>query len=141
MWKSLLLLVVVALPDIALAAGLVPCGGPGEPQCESCHVAILMVTVTEWLVAIMGIVAVLLIIYAGLRMVVSVGDVSAKQDAKTRISNVLVGYAILLAGWMLVDTVVKFMVTDQVYGVWNEIQCGVQPVLSSSGFTWLSVLL
>lgn len=132
MWKVTVGLLALALPVVVLAAGLVPCGGAGEPVCQTCHLALLITSVFNWLVSVLGIVVVLIIIYGGLRLGASVGDASAKQKVKKLISTAIFGYMLLLAAWMLVDTLLKMMVTDAVYGVWNEIQCVAQPELQQA---------
>jgi len=132
MWKVTVISIFLLLPMIAFAAGLVPCGGVDEPMCQSCHVLELINIVVNWLIAILTTVTALLIAYAGLRLVVSVGDVSAMTQAKTLISNCLIGFSIVLAGWLLIDLVLKSLVNDQVYGVWNVIQCVDQPVSTTS---------
>lgn len=119
--------VFIYMTPLAMAAGLVPCGGEGEPACQTCHIVILIDGLVDWLIVILSIVASIIIAYAGARMVVSVGDVSAKETAKKLISNVIIGYSILLACWLLIDTGVKALLKDQVYGTWNQIQCVEQP--------------
>ena len=116
------------MPIIAFAAGLVPCGGAGEPMCQSCHVIELIHLVVQWLVAILTIITSLIVAFAGLRLVTSFGNASAMQQAKSLISNSLIGFAIVLAGWLMIDLVLKSLVNDQLYGVWNEIQCVDQSV-------------
>jgi hypothetical protein len=129
MWKVFMALVLYAIPQVILAAGLVPCGGPGEPECQSCHVVQLISQVLAWLVVVLGVLAAIMIVVSGLRMVLSVGNTAAKESAKKTISNMLIGYALVLAGWMLVDTVMKMLLDDAsaTYGVWNVVQCTTQP--------------
>ncbi len=124
MWKVFLAFVLYAIPQVILAAGLVPCGGPGEPECQSCHVVQLISQVLGWLVVVLGILVAIMIVVSGLRMVLSVGNTAAKESAKKTISNILIGYVILLAGWMLVEFGLK---NNTVYGVWNVVQCTTQP--------------
>ena len=115
-------------PALTFAAGMVPCGGAGEATCQSCHVLQLIQIVVNWLVAILTIITSLIIAFAGLRLVTSFGNASAMQQAKSLISNGIIGFMIVLAGWLLIDLVLKSLVNDQVYGVWNELQCVDQPV-------------
>jgi len=107
--------------------GLVPCGGKGQEQCQTCHVVMLMDNVIDWLITILSIIAGLIFAYAGILLVVSQGNTAAYEKAKTLFSNVIIGYTILLACWLIVDTVVKALLKDQVYGMWNQIQCVAQP--------------
>jgi Type IV secretion system pilin/Transglycosylase SLT domain len=127
MWKISLGTILVALPLFVSAAGLIPCGGNGEEPCQTCHVVQLITNITDWLALILGIILSIMIIYSGFRMVTSSGDVSAKSEAKKIITNGIIGYMIVLAGWLLVDVGLKTMVDDQTYGAWNAIQCVAQP--------------
>ncbi len=127
MWKVYVLAILMAAPMLIMAAGLVPCGGPGEEACQTCHVVQLISTVVQYLVMILGVVAAILIVVSGLRLVVSAGDASAKAKAKSMISSLLIGYVIVLAGWMLVDLGLRAILNSTTYGVWNVIQCTAQP--------------
>lgn len=120
--------VFILLSSPVYAQGLVPCGGAGQEPCQTCHVVMLIDNLVDWLIAILSIVASIIIAYAGIRLVVSGGDVAAKELAKKLISNVIIGYALLLACWLLIDTGVKMLLNDQAYGTWNQIQCVEQPV-------------
>lgn len=117
-------MVLVAVP--AGAAGLVPCGGPGEPSCQFCDVTKLVNNVVAWLFVVLSMVAALMIMKAGFDLVTSrgAGDLTA---AKSMITNILIGYAILLGGWLVVDMFMKGLVSDDVYKVWDAIQCVNQP--------------
>ncbi len=128
MWKVYLSTVLLALPMLTYSAGLVPCGGPGEDPCQTCHVVQLISLVSSWLVGILGVVAVIMIMVSGLRLATSVGDASAKEGAKKMIANLLIGYTIVLAGWFFVDLGLKTLVNSTTYSAWNAIQCVAQPV-------------
>ncbi|MBY0310310.1 hypothetical protein K2Q16_04160 [Patescibacteria group bacterium] len=122
-----LVCVFIFLPLGVEAAGLVPCGGRGEAQCQACDVTKLINSVVAWLMVVLSIVAALLIMVAGFRLLTSGGNPGALNQAKETFSNILIGFFILLAGWLLIDTLMKALLSDQVYGVWNEIQCVSQP--------------
>lgn len=108
------------------AAGLVPCGGPNEPSCQLCDVTKLINNIVAWLFVVLSMVAALMIMKAGFDLVTSrgAGDLAA---AKSMITNVLIGYAILLGGWLVVDMFMKGLVAGRVYQVWDAIQCVNQP--------------
>jgi hypothetical protein len=72
-------------------------------------------------------------------MVVSVGDVSAKETAKRLISNVIIGYTLLLACWLLIDTGVKALLNDQRFGTWNQIKCVEQPKPVAADKTYIDL--
>ncbi len=119
---------LLVTPYLAFGAGLVPCGGPGEPVCQSCHVVELVNRVVTWLVMFLGTIAAIIIVYAGFKLVTSGGSSHAKEDAKALIQNMFIGYVIVLAGWLLIDTAMKMLLVDgeTALGVWNQVECVAQ---------------
>ena len=41
--------ILISVPFLSQAAGLVPCGGDGEPRCEFCHFFVLFKNVVDFL--------------------------------------------------------------------------------------------
>jgi hypothetical protein len=130
--RSIMAIVVVAflacLPMV-VSADLVPCGDDGQETCQTCHVVDLVNNVIEWLIAILGTVAAIMFIYAGFKLVTSGGNVSAKTEALRMMNNLIIGYIIVLSGWLLIDTGLKALLStgESGFGMWNEIECVVQP--------------
>lgn len=139
MFKAALSIFLFSLPSLVLAEGLVPCGGRGEEACQTCHIVPLVSSVFAWIVGVAGVIAVILVILSGLKMVMSGGNVSAKESARRTMANMVIGYVLVLAGWMLVDLFLKTFVDDTTFGVWNSIgnTCVTQPLavgrLTASG--------
>lgn len=117
------------VPDTVVAGGLVPCGGIGQTACQSCDVVKLTNNVVEWLIIVLGTLAALIIMYAGIQLVTAGGNQSAMEAAKSKITNVIIGYVIILAAWLVVDYGLKvLLITDgtKSFGVWNDVECTVQ---------------
>ena len=127
MIKILLFLLFLVGPDFAFAANLVPCGGPNEQACQACNVVGLVNGVITWLIGILGTIAAIMIVYAGIKLVTSGGNVSAKSSALEIFNHVIIGFVIVMAGWLLIDTIMKAMLNDSSFGVWNQIKCVKQP--------------
>ncbi len=127
--------IAAASPTLVMAAGLVPCGGPDQPACQSCHVVQLVNNVTEWLVAFLSVVVAIMIVYAGARLVTSGGNQAVMEAAKETITNAIIGFVIVLAGWLLIDTGMKMLLVDgqTALGMWNEVECVDQPVAEFVG--------
>ena len=127
--KQLYILVVLFLfPSLTRSAGLVSCepqvlNGKIVDECGFCQVGELIKNVADWIGMVSGFVVVLIIIYAGLKMVYSVGNVSAKTDARRLISTAVIGYMIVLGAWILVDTLLKFAIPGSSYGINNPLLC------------------
>jgi hypothetical protein len=134
MYKVYLTAVLFSLPIIVSAAGLVPCGGPGESPCQFCHTVLLVENISGWLVAVLGVIAAIVIAVMGLRLAASTGDTSAVGQVKKVIANIIVGYMILLGGWFLVDFGLKLLVNVTVYDKWDAdvIECVNQPTSQRS---------
>jgi len=123
--------VCLNIPTFVYAqAGLVPCGRAGQGDCQTCHVVQLVSGVNAWLVGILSIVATIMFVIAGFRLVTSNGNPSVLQDAKSMIINVAIGFVIVLSAWLLLDLFMKSLLSDseQGLGPWNEIECVDQPV-------------
>lgn len=128
-YKAAVTLALLALvPTLTLAQGIVPCnpkveGGKLVNNCGFCQAGQLIKNFSDWAVGVFGIVVILIIIYAGVRMVLSVGNVSAKSEARKLIAQAVIGYIILLAAWMIVDVFLKFFIPGSSYGVANPLMC------------------
>lgn len=115
-------------PNLVTAQGFVPCGGPGQETCQLCHWVMQINLLVQWLVGIFTVIFAIMLIINGYKLVTSTGNVSAKEDAKRSINNVIIGFVIVLAAWLLIDFGMKSLVDDSKYtGPWQEIKCTLQP--------------
>lgn len=105
------------------AAPLVPCDGI---NCQSCDIVKLGSNLFTWLVRIMATLCAIVIAIAGFKMVTAGGDSGAISEAREMITNVVIGFIILLSAWLIVDTIMKMFV-DASFGPWNKIDCVAQP--------------
>ena len=134
-------LVILLAPDLALAqgnitpdglytgGGLIPCGQTAANACNSCHVVILANTIIKWLIGITFMIFAGMAVYAGVKLVMSGGNSHAKEDAKQMFTNAFIGLFIILAAWLMVDTLLRFVLkngeTGKIdgYGPWSEVEC------------------
>jgi hypothetical protein len=128
---------LTAMPFLSYAEGLAQTAQCSGTDCQICHVVYLINGVIAWLVMILGTVAAIIIVYAGFKLVTSGGNRHAKEDAKELINNMLIGYVIVLAGWLLIDTGMKMLLVDgeTKLGMWNELSCVDQPELVDQTYT------
>lgn len=126
------MVVLFIVPMTVGAADLVPeCGGDGQPACQACYVVELVNNVVGWLVMILGVIAAILIVVAGSRLVTSGGNASAKEQAKSSMTNLIIGYIIVLSAWLVMDYGLRALLVeggDAQFGIWNAINCVDQPV-------------
>lgn len=113
----------VITPVVAFGQnGLVPCNGP---ECNACHLVALSQNVLEFLIAVSVILAAIVFAWAGLRMVTAGGNEAQISAAKGMFSNVVIGLILVLAAWLIIDTIMKLFVEDgrTELGPWNQIHC------------------
>lgn len=114
---------ILSFAPIVMYAALVPCNGP---DCTPCHVAQLAQNILTFLIEITVILAGIAFAIAGLMMVTAGGNMGQVEKAKGVFTNVAIGLIILLAAWLIVDTVMKLFVDQsKLLQPWNQIQCTV----------------
>lgn len=118
----------VLSPELAAAQNdFVPCSGT---NCTACHLLDMIQTIVFWLATVFTIIAIGIVMYAGFKLATSGGNMTAKDAAKALMINGLIGLVIVLAGWFIVDTIMKILLNDGSginYGMWHEVSCGGQP--------------
>jgi len=108
--------------------GLIPCGNPGQESCQACHVVELISNLVSWLIGLLSIVAAVMFVIAGSKILTAGDNPEAIKNAKGMFVNVLIGAALVLSAWLIVDTVLKnVLVRDLPWGPWHAIQCFEQP--------------
>src|SRR3989338_10140264 len=118
-WWSALLVQVV--PVIVFAQGLpdkiVPCDGV---SCTLRDVATLAQNVLNTGIFVAVFLSAALFTWAGIKYVTASGDAGKVGDAKLIFWNVTLGLVIILAGWIVVDTLMKTLVRGD-FGPWNSV--------------------
>ena len=125
------------LPTDAVLAqtGLVTCSGA---DCGSCQLVAMINLIIVWLIGILFILFAVMMVVAGFGLVTSGGNQSALDAAKSKFQNALIGIIIVLAAWLIVDTVMKGLVGGGSsgaamgelvgWGPWSQVQCTAQAV-------------
>lgn len=119
---SLIALVLLFSPFFVSAQeeeGIVPCSGT---DCEACHLVELADNILDFLVQVGAILATIGIIIAGIMLLSSAGNMSKRERAKSILTNIVVGFLIMLCSWFAVDIIMKTF-TNNNFGVWNQIEC------------------
>jgi hypothetical protein len=155
----LIALTVVALagPSVAFAQGVVSpetgagtydntggqrdsyTGNSGIVICqENCgwdDLIILVNRIVNWLVAFLSVIAVIVMVVAGFKMVTSGGNTSAWESAKSMFTNVVIGFILVLAAWLIVDTVLSLLTSCGGINQWLNPGACVQKISGTSGGT------
>ena len=136
-------LIILLVPDLAFAQnlpnvnnegiftgkGLIPCGQNADTTCNTCHIVILANTVIKWLIGITFMIFAVMAVYSGIKLVISGGNSSAKEDAKEMFTNAFIGLFIILGAWLMIDTLLRFVLKGgesgniQGYGPWSQVEC------------------
>lgn len=134
-------------------AGLVPCGRTcDDPNtendetkiCTLCHLLLLIQNITDWIFMVMTYIAFAVLVAMGILYIVSTGKPQLTGMAKNGIWTALVGFAIVLLGWVAVN-VVLFVLADGALGTdtanfsvktngkWFEYKCDTQTKYTGTG--------
>lgn len=96
-------LVFLLIFDYAQAAGLVPCGGPGEKACELCDFFVMLDNIIDFLLLrIVPALAALMIAIGGGMYIISRGDPAMLSRAKRLFTAIVIGLVIIYGAWAIV---------------------------------------
>jgi hypothetical protein len=92
------------------AAGLVPCGGAGEPPCKLCHFFAMVNGIIQFVVMrIVPVAAVLMLAIGGIMFFFAGGSMGTLEKAKAIMSSAIVGMILIFVAFLLVGTVLKMI--------------------------------
>lgn len=126
---------LLLLPNFSLLlaedSSIVPCKGL---DCTTCDFIRLGNNGIIWLLGIIFMIFAVLMTIAGFGLVTSGGNQSALAAAKTKFQNALIGIIIVLAAWLIVDTVLRGLLKSgdlsvfnngnySGWGPWAQIEC------------------
>lgn len=110
-----------------VSGGIVPAGRGGNYSPEgygTCEAVELANNVIKFLFAMSTLFAVIVFVYAGFLMVSSRGDVGQVQKAKGMFTNVIIGFVIMLAAFLIVNTVLGMLLgTGSKALNWQTLEC------------------
>lgn len=108
--------------------GLVPCGKTGQEPCTLCHLVIGIQGLIDYGRKIMTYVAFLMLAVGGILYTVSAGNEKLMTQAKDLLFKVLIGFAIILGAWIIVNySLILLSRKDnlgiQQAGSWSQFKC------------------
>ena len=120
----------------ASLSSLAQCSGP---DCSACNLVYLANGLIKWLIGMAFLLFAVLFCIAGVRMVMSGGNSHTVEEAKGSFINAIIGLIIILAAWLIVDTLIRTLVgtpghegqlttagSASGWLYWSEVQCQVQ---------------
>lgn len=118
-----LYLLVPAVTSASVWKALVPPDCDVQGGCQSiCDLAQLIQNIINDGIILATFLAAVLFAWAGFRMLTAGGDAHQIASAKKVFSAVFVGFLIVLSAWLIVDTIMKTLLSNgSQLGPWNEI--------------------
>ena len=125
---------ITAEGTIAPGQGFIPCSGT---TCSPCQLIVLFNTVIKWFLTISFLIFAIVALVAGIKLVTQ-GNPGALADAKKSFTNAFIGLIIILAAFLIVDTLMRYLVRDggeiRGYGPWQELKCATQTTARTTAF-------
>ena len=106
-----LVFLVLIMPSLSLAAGLVPCNNSTAQPCDFNALMALINTVIKFILFDMAIpIAAIMFAYAGFLMVTAGGEAAgARTKAKSIFTNAVFGLVLAVAAWLIVNTILSIL--------------------------------
>lgn len=109
-----LLLAMVLLPTFALADTIdppPPSTGSGfvNPLGSITTISALLIKIINWLLGLVGLLALLALIYGGIKLIISLGNESGVQTAKSIIFWAIAGLTVVIVSYAILTTVGKIL--------------------------------
>lgn len=121
---SLTLFILLLLPQIASARGLIPCGGHGEPRCNLCHIFIVLQRLLNGIGFVVAGWAVIFIVIGGIVIMTAGGSPEKASQGKKMISYAIIGIIVAFGAWLVINTIMNKLVNPKVMPwPWNKIEC------------------
>jgi len=126
-------------------AALVPCAISGNnTPCTLCHLIIGIQNIINFGLKIVTFVAITALVFAGILYIISAGNESLMETAKGLIKNILIGFALVLGAFLIVNVTMWILSTNSNLGIdkagsWWQFQCSTSSTSqsqSSGGGGW-----
>lgn len=121
------LLSFLFLPQVIFAAGLVPCGGPGENPCTFCDFFKLFENIVKFvLFTLVPPLAILMLAFGGAMFFLATGNPGQLEKAKGILTSLVIGLFIIYTAWLLIGLFFTFIGVADWTGLkegWFRIEC------------------
>lgn len=110
---------IALLPLVTSAQGLVPqCDGP---SCTICDLIRLLHNVINYAITISFVLAIAMVVFGGYNILTSAGSEEKVTQGRKIIWYAVLGLALVLASWAIVNTVLQVIIGAKTPWPWNEI--------------------
>jgi len=99
-------------PVLAADTGIVPCGHDGK-ACTLCDLIVGFKKLFDYGIKTIAVITIVCATFAGVMYVVSSGNESTMESAKAFLRASLIGLAVVLGAWLIVNTVITVLMPTQ----------------------------
>jgi len=133
--KIFLILILIpffisSVPIKAQGAGIVPCGGEGEPACQLCHIFVMFDSIIKFvLFKLVPPLAVFMIVIGGIMFIFAAGSPGTLEKAKKVLTATVIGLVIIFGAWIIINTFFMIIGVSDWTGLkegWFQIPCPIQ---------------
>ncbi|MEI8344259.1 MAG: pilin [Candidatus Moraniibacteriota bacterium] len=116
------------VPGTTASGGIISCGRGGQPMCTLCDLIIGIHAIIIYLLKIAIGLALTIFTVAGVMYIVSVGNSGMIELAKGAMKNAILGFVIILAAWLMINTLLLVIGARTNLGitgvtVWGKFEC------------------
>lgn len=104
---------IFSATKVNAASGLVPCGLGANDPCTLCHLIVGIQGLIQWGLGILIALSITAISIAGVIYIVSSGDPTLIKKAKDFVTSVIIGFALMLGAWLIVNTTLWIFSTKE----------------------------
>ena len=101
---------IVFLPSVSLAAGIIPCDGTAANPCTFNSLTTLVNNIVNWFLGISVSVAAITCAVAGGKMLFNPGNAGKRAEALDMFWKTIIGMVIILCAWLVIHTVIATLV-------------------------------
>jgi len=116
--------------SVFAASGLVPCGTGATDPCTLCHLIVGFKGLLDWGMSIVIVTAITAITISGVMFIISSGNPGMITSAKNLLTNSLIGFAVMLGAWLIVNTTFTLLSAKTDLGIqkdsWSKFSCSTQ---------------
>ena len=96
------------------AAGLVPCGGEYELECNFCFLLEMVKNIIDRLVILAAPIAVVFIVWGGYNLLLSGGSEERITQGKKILSSAVIGLLLVIISWIFVASIIGWLGRDSI---------------------------
>jgi hypothetical protein len=118
---SFFVLSLLILPSLAMSQQIITCGNPGQDPCGYADFVGTINNIVNWVIASAGVIFTISAIWGGFLYMTSGVKPGNKEKAKNILWSTIIGFIIVLCSWLIVYTLLGFLVEDKTSSIFRFI--------------------